>query len=76
MVNCSKTIWILATNALDRRIIDFCERNEAIFNEDNPTKRENLLEELTSAMREDFISVFKVSINVIQTFEPTILIKA
>ena len=66
MVNCSKTIWILATNALDRRIIDFCEGNEAIFDEDNPTKRENLLEELTSGMREDFISVFKVSINVIR----------
>jgi hypothetical protein len=66
MVNCSKTTWILATNALDKRIIDFCERNNAIFDEDNLTKREALLEELTSAMREDFISVFKVSINFIK----------
>ena len=66
VVNCSKTIWILATNALDKMIIDFCERNEAIFDDDNPAKREDLLEELTSAMREDFISVFKVSIYVIQ----------
>jgi hypothetical protein len=66
MVNCSKTTWILATNALDKKIIDFCERNEAIFDEDNPTKRENLLGELTSAMKEEFISVFKVSLNIIQ----------
>ncbi|ERF69675.1 hypothetical protein EPUS_03667 [Endocarpon pusillum Z07020] len=58
-VNCSKTIWILATNALDKKIIDFCDRNEAIFDEDNSTKREKLLEELTSAMRDDFMSVFK-----------------
>ncbi len=65
MVNCSKTVWILATNALDKRIIEFCGRNEAIFDEDNPTQRESLLEELTSVMREDFLSVFKVSINVI-----------
>lgn len=59
MVNCSKTIWILATNALDKRIIGFCDGNKAIFEEDNPYNRENLLEELTAAMREDFISVFK-----------------
>ncbi len=65
MVNCAKTIWILATNALDKTIMGFCGRNQAIFDEDNPTKRENLLEELTTAMREEFISVFKVSINVI-----------
>jgi hypothetical protein len=60
MVNCSKTIWILATNALDKRIIDFCGKNEAIFNEDYPNKRQDLLEELTSRMKEDFMGVFKV----------------
>lgn len=63
MVNCAKTIWILATNALDKTIMSFCNRNQAILQEDNPTKRENLLEELTTAMKEEFISVFKVSIS-------------
>lgn len=76
MVNCAKTIWILATNALDKTIMGFCDRDQAIFDEDNPTKRENLLEELTTAMREEFISVFKVSINVIHFFETTILMRA
>ena len=62
MINCAKTIWILATNALDKTIISFCDKNQAIFDEDNRSKREDLLEELTTAMREEFISVFKVSI--------------
>lgn len=53
MVNYSKTTWILATNALVKRIIDFV-RNNAIFDEDNLTKRESLLKELTSAIRKDF----------------------
>jgi hypothetical protein len=70
MVNCSKTTWILATNALDKGIIDFCHRNEAIFDENNSTKRQNLLEELTSSMREDFISQFRVSVRVSKRCEP------
>ena len=65
MINCAKTIWILATNALDKTIIGFCDKNQAIFDEDKPSKREDLLEELTTAMREEFISVFKVIIKVL-----------
>ena len=60
-VDCSKTIWILATNALDKRIVDFCNSNEAVLDESTDVKRQDLLEELTSAMKEDFMSVFKVS---------------
>lgn len=62
MINCAKTIWILATNALDKTIIGFCDKNQAIFDEEKPSKREDLLEELTTAMREEFISVFKVTV--------------
>ncbi|KAF2117303.1 P-loop containing nucleoside triphosphate hydrolase protein [Lophiotrema nucula] len=58
MVDCKDTIWILATNALDKRIVEFCENNQAIFDEENRPKREDLLEELTCEMKDDFISVF------------------
>jgi hypothetical protein len=54
------TIWILATNALDKGITTFCTRNEAIFDEENGPTREDLIEELTGHMKEDFISVFSV----------------
>jgi hypothetical protein len=59
-VDCSKAIWILATNALDARILSFCTSNKQILDEDDTERRDELLEELTSAMKEDFISVFKV----------------
>lgn len=62
MVNCKSTIWILATNALDKHIIDFCERNQAVFDEDNKPQREDLLEELTLEMKDEFISVFSVRV--------------
>jgi hypothetical protein len=54
------TIWILATNALDKRITNFCTSNEAILDEENGPQREDLVEELADHMKEDFISVFSV----------------
>lgn len=59
-IDCSKTIWIMATNALDKRIISFCGHNKAIFDEDSTSAREDLLEQLTFAMKEKFMTVFKV----------------
>ena len=61
MIDCKNTIWILATNALDKTIVEFCDDNQSMFDEENRTKREDLLEELTSEMKDDFVSVFSVS---------------
>ncbi|KAF2729142.1 P-loop containing nucleoside triphosphate hydrolase protein [Polyplosphaeria fusca] len=57
-IDCKNTIWILATNALDNCITSFCKRNGAIFGTDNSTTRAELLDELTSSMKEKFINVF------------------
>jgi len=48
---------------LDKHIIDFCERNKAVFDEDNKPQREDLLEELTLEMKDEFISVFSVRVS-------------
>jgi hypothetical protein len=63
MVDCSKTIWILATNALDKTIVDYCKAHPAISEEDDRPKREGLLEQLTESMKDEFLSIFKVSMN-------------
>jgi ATP-dependent Clp protease ATP-binding subunit ClpA len=60
-VDCSKTIWIIATNALDEKIENFCKRNPKIFEEDDQEEREGLLESLNEAMKEEFKGQFKVS---------------
>lgn len=60
-VDCSQTIWILATNALDDAIMSFCKQNPAVLDEVHSNERGNLLDDLTTAMRRKFISVFKVS---------------
>src|ERR1700748_749737 len=46
-INCSKTIWIMATNAMDEDIMQFCKKNEGIFDQDDPFKKEMLLDDLT-----------------------------
>jgi ATP-dependent Clp protease ATP-binding subunit ClpA len=65
MVDCSKTIWIIATNALDDKIVQYCAMNKDIFVDDEDEeydgeKREELLEELTETMKQEFITQFKV----------------
>ena len=59
-INCSKTIWILATNALDEGIVQFCRNNDEIFDESDKSKRELLLDGLTEVMKERFKGNFKV----------------
>ncbi|KAH6876437.1 P-loop containing nucleoside triphosphate hydrolase protein [Thelonectria olida] len=51
-VDCSKTIWILATNALDDTILEFYEQNEPKFDGDEAEKDQavkQLLKELQGA---------------------------
>lgn len=61
-VDCSKTIWILATNALDQRIKDFCKLNEAVlYNEDaDEENRQRLMKGLAKTLKSDFLAKFGV----------------
>ncbi|KAM0511188.1 hypothetical protein ACHAPE_010139 [Trichoderma viride] len=56
-INCSKTIWILATNALDNTILDFCEDNEAITGDDGDEKSRQV-RKLSQQLRESFLQQF------------------
>lgn len=60
-IDCSNTIWILATNALDDTILDFCEKHDGIFNEDKIHKS-TLVRQLTRQLQEVFLQKFDVSI--------------
>ncbi|KAK0714523.1 P-loop containing nucleoside triphosphate hydrolase protein, partial [Lasiosphaeris hirsuta] len=56
-VDCSNTIWILATNAVDHTIKAFCEDNPQILNQDEP-ERETLTRKLSRTVRADFLDQF------------------
>lgn len=61
-IDCSKTIWILATNALDTTIQDFCTLNhKAIFLDDDESEKLRLMKRLSRELKEDFLSQFDVS---------------
>lgn len=60
MVDCSKVIWVLATNAVDSTILRFCEENQEVL---HPTYREeaekrnqlkNLCQTIQSAFKDRF----------------------
>ncbi|KAJ1323915.1 ATP-dependent Clp protease ATP-binding subunit ClpC [Microdochium nivale] len=60
MVNCLKTIFIIATNALDEVVVDFCgqKKHQAILDEnDTPIKR-RLGDKLSMKMRKACVSAF------------------
>lgn len=62
-IDCSKTIWILATNALDTRIRNFCKVNEAVlFKEEASENRVRLMKELDKDLKNDFLAKFDVSV--------------
>ncbi|UKZ66600.1 uncharacterized protein TrAtP1_007771 [Trichoderma atroviride] len=56
-IDCSKTIWILATNALDNTILDFCKHNEAITGDDGNEKTRQM-RKLSQQLRESFLQQF------------------
>ncbi|KAL6886505.1 P-loop containing nucleoside triphosphate hydrolase protein [Trichoderma longibrachiatum] len=56
-INCSNTIWIMATNALDETILDFYEHNNAIVGED-VDERIRLVRQLSQQLREAFLQQF------------------
>jgi ATP-dependent Clp protease ATP-binding subunit ClpA len=58
-VDCSKAIWILATNAFDDTIHQFCKDNEAaLFHSDGPSAAEKLVRGLCKTLRTKSISTF------------------
>jgi hypothetical protein len=60
-VDCSKTIWILATNSLDDKIRNFCRDNGGtIWDEEDENKQTRLIKALTKELKDDFIKIFQV----------------
>ncbi|RSM04374.1 hypothetical protein CDV31_010076 [Fusarium ambrosium] len=57
-VDCLNTIWILATNALDSTVVDFCEENSKILDGDENEKSQ-LSKELSKQLRQTFLHYFK-----------------
>ncbi|KAK3636661.1 hypothetical protein LTR56_000846 [Elasticomyces elasticus] len=56
-IDCSKTIWILATNAHDAIIKDFSATNSVtLFSEENESEAKRLLKQLSYSIRDDFRS--------------------
>lgn len=61
-IDCSKTIWVIATNALDASIRDFCQVNGAtIWNGDDEVKQAKLMKTLSKDLKEGFLNHFSVS---------------
>uniref|UniRef100_A0A8H7N4B2 AAA+ ATPase domain-containing protein n=1 Tax=Bionectria ochroleuca TaxID=29856 RepID=A0A8H7N4B2_BIOOC len=56
-IDCSNTIWIMATNALDETILDFCLKNEAIVGQDQ-SEQARLSKKLSRQLQEDFLQNF------------------
>lgn len=59
-VDCSQVIFILATNALDQDIQNFCQQNADIFSEQDQ-QRQKLAKELSKILRQGFLQRFGVS---------------
>jgi ATP-dependent Clp protease ATP-binding subunit ClpA len=62
-IDCSKTIWILATNALDTTIQGFCASNHTeLFVNDDESQKMQLMKRLSKEIKQDFLSKFDVSV--------------
>ncbi|KAF2233612.1 P-loop containing nucleoside triphosphate hydrolase protein [Viridothelium virens] len=71
-INCSKTIWILATNMHDPVIQSFCvANNKALFVDEDESERERLLKQLSTKIKQDFLNHHQAPITGrISTFVP------
>ncbi|KAI1501795.1 P-loop containing nucleoside triphosphate hydrolase protein [Biscogniauxia marginata] len=58
-IDCSKTIWILATNKLDDHIHAFCSANDqALFQSEDEEAQDRLVGKLCRQLRREFIGHF------------------
>ena len=56
-IDCSQTIWILATNAHDQIIQDFsAANNRVLFVDDDESEKERLLKKLSKQIKQDFLT--------------------
>jgi hypothetical protein len=66
VVNCSKTIWVLATNAFDRIIHEFCNKHGDDLFDDRASKEADkeirrLGRQLSRKIQKESLGVFGVS---------------
>ena len=50
-IDCTQTIWILATNAVDNIVLDFCDAHKDILDHDDPIRQMQLANEASIRMR-------------------------
>ncbi|RMZ81536.1 hypothetical protein DV737_g2501, partial [Chaetothyriales sp. CBS 132003] len=74
-IDCSKTIWVIATNALDDKIRNFCQEHGAtIWNGDDEVKQARLMKALSKELKEGFLSHFSAPVTGrISAFMPFLL---
>jgi ATP-dependent Clp protease ATP-binding subunit ClpA len=61
-IDCSKTIWVIATNAVDHKIQSFCQMNgAAIWSGEDQVKQAKLMKALSKDVKEGFLQAFSVS---------------
>ena len=60
-VDCSQTIWVFATNAVDHTILDFCEVHKSeLFELNEPVRQNALILDLTTRIKKQLKSEFGV----------------
>jgi hypothetical protein len=60
-VDCSRTIWVLATNAIDEKIMEFCNQHSSvIFDEKDHVLRPRLIKDLSRIIKDEFKEKFSV----------------
>jgi len=60
-VECSQTIWVIATNAVDEMILDYCECHSEIFHAEDQIQQNNLVAELSIRMKKQLKTEFGAS---------------
>jgi hypothetical protein len=61
-IDTSNTIWIIATNAVDDIILDFCEvHHKDVFQSDDPMRQTEMMNDLSVRLRKQLKSEFGVS---------------
>ena len=67
MLECSRTIWILATNAFGETIHSFCKKHQKILNDETKVlQARNLVTELSTTIQKECIGKFSVRVPIIR----------
>lgn len=62
-VDCTKTIWIMATNAFDETIHAFCNKHEKVLFSDEPGREgQKLVQTLSRSIQKESVTKFGVRI--------------